>query len=125
VTSLLAVGPAGRAYDSNNRSRTICAFETPRSCALTSISLASASGIRTFIFLMRVLYDEVGAGTTDLANASRADIADADYLVAWVPPEFLELANSGLDANPERCIQWLDMLDNPFVQSLTRLKLIK
>jgi hypothetical protein len=48
----------------------------------------------------------------------------ANYLVAWVPPDFFEFADSGVDANPEGCIQWLDMLDNAFVQSLRRLKLI-
>lgn len=48
----------------------------------------------------------------------------ANYLVAWVPPDFLELANAGIKVNPEECIVWLDTLDNAFVQSLRRLKLI-
>jgi hypothetical protein len=28
------------------------------------------------------------------------------YLVSWVPPQLLELANQGIDANPEGCIAW-------------------
>jgi hypothetical protein len=29
------------------------------------------------------------------------------YLVSWVPPELVALAQSGIDVNPERCIRWL------------------
>jgi hypothetical protein len=29
-----------------------------------------------------------------------------EYLVSWVPPQLLELANAGIEANPERCILW-------------------
>jgi hypothetical protein len=29
------------------------------------------------------------------------------YLVAWVPPQLLALAQAGIDANSERCIRWL------------------
>lgn len=28
------------------------------------------------------------------------------YLVSWVPPQLLDLANQGIDANPEQCILW-------------------
>jgi hypothetical protein len=28
------------------------------------------------------------------------------YLVSWVPPKLVELANQGIDVNPERCILW-------------------
>ena len=28
------------------------------------------------------------------------------YLISWVPPSLLDLANSGIDANPEQCILW-------------------
>ena len=28
------------------------------------------------------------------------------YLVSWVPPQHLELANSGIEVNPEGCILW-------------------
>jgi hypothetical protein len=29
------------------------------------------------------------------------------YLVSWVPPQLLDLANQGVDANPEQCILWV------------------
>lgn len=35
------------------------------------------------------------------------DSFDKEYLIAWVPPEFLRLANEGIEVNPEQCIQWL------------------
>jgi hypothetical protein len=46
---------------------------------------------------------------------------EANYLVAWVPPDFIPLASRGVEANPERCILWLDTLDDEFVRSLRRL----
>ena len=49
---------------------------------------------------------------------------EANYLVAWVPPSFIELASRGVDANPEKCILWLDTLDDEFVRSLRRLSFI-
>ena len=49
---------------------------------------------------------------------------EANYLVAWVPPDFVALAGAGVDANPQECILWLDTLDDEFVQSLKRLKFI-
>jgi hypothetical protein len=49
---------------------------------------------------------------------------EANYLVAWVPPDFIALASAGVDANPQECILWLDTLDDEFVQSLKRLKFI-
>lgn len=33
------------------------------------------------------------------------------YLVSWVPPEFLMLAEAGIHVNPEECIRWLDDTD--------------
>jgi len=48
----------------------------------------------------------------------------ANFLVAWVPPAFIELANQGILVNPEECIAWLDTLDTPFTQTLKRLNLI-
>jgi len=46
---------------------------------------------------------------------------DANYLVAWVPPDLIQLANAGVAVNPETCILWLDALDDEFVRSLRRL----
>src|SRR5688572_26239133 len=30
------------------------------------------------------------------------------YLVSWVPPELVAIADAGIRANPERCIRWLE-----------------
>jgi hypothetical protein len=49
---------------------------------------------------------------------------EANYLVAWVPPDFIELAEAGIEANPEGCIMWLDELDDDFVRSLRSMKLL-
>jgi hypothetical protein len=42
----------------------------------------------------------------------RDDLPDTDayanYLVAWVPPVFLEHVARGIEVNPEQCIRWLD-----------------
>jgi hypothetical protein len=32
----------------------------------------------------------------------------ANYLIAWVPPAFLEAASRGIDVNPEQCIMWIE-----------------
>ena len=29
------------------------------------------------------------------------------YLIAWIPPEFIELASGGINCNPEECLVWL------------------
>jgi hypothetical protein len=31
-----------------------------------------------------------------------------DFLISWVPAQLVELADRGIDANPEQCIAWLD-----------------
>jgi hypothetical protein len=49
---------------------------------------------------------------------------DANYLVAWVPQNFILLANAGIDVNPEQCVLWLDTLDDDFVRSLCKLNLV-
>lgn len=41
-----------------------------------------------------------------MAQESGADAIP--YLVAWVPPQFVSLAQQGIDANPECCIVWLE-----------------
>ncbi|WP_223643253.1 hypothetical protein [Corallococcus sp. EGB] len=32
----------------------------------------------------------------------------SDYLIAWVPPVFLDSVAQGIFVNPEQCIQWLE-----------------
>jgi hypothetical protein len=36
------------------------------------------------------------------------DRSEADFLICWVPPQLVELANLGIEVNPEQCIAWLD-----------------
>lgn len=43
---------------------------------------------------------------TYIENAYNGEY-DTEYLVAWIPREFVELANRGVYVNPEQCIQWL------------------
>jgi hypothetical protein len=40
------------------------------------------------------------------------------YLVAWVPPALVSLAQRGMDANPGRCIHWLADAEAPFARWL-------
>ena len=30
------------------------------------------------------------------------------YVIAWVPPQLVELAGRGIEVNPEQCIAWLE-----------------
>ena len=50
---------------------------------------------------------------------------EMSYLVSWVPPGFMKLAERGVDADPMPCIAWLDTLDTPLVKSLKRLGLLR
>jgi hypothetical protein len=58
--------------------------------------------------------------TFSYADGAKGEM-DANYLVAWVPPDFIQLASRGVRVNPEECILWLDTLDDEFVRSLRRL----
>lgn len=40
------------------------------------------------------------------------------YLIAWIPPEFVELVSKGIDCNPEECIMWLSDANISFAQQL-------
>jgi hypothetical protein len=42
------------------------------------------------------------------------------YLVAWVPPQFLDLAQAGIDVNSTACIGWLSDHDTVFTRYLRR-----
>jgi hypothetical protein len=53
------------------------------------------------------------------ADGARGEM-EANYLVAWVPPDFIQLASAGIAVNPEACILWLDTRDDEFVRSLRR-----
>lgn len=32
---------------------------------------------------------------------------EGSYLIAWIPPEFIESVSNGIAVNPEECIKWL------------------
>jgi len=58
------------------------------------------------------------------------DSAYQIYLVAWVPSMFVDLAAAGIEANPEKCINWVDQanitaLDELLVHPLTARSLIR
>ena len=61
--------------------------------------------------------------TFEYGDGTQAEM-EANYLVAWVPPDFVSLASAGVKVNPEECILWLDTMDDEFVRSLRRLKLL-
>jgi hypothetical protein len=44
--------------------------------------------------------------------------SSGSFLVSWVPPALVEVADRGVRSNPELCIQWLDALDTPWTRSL-------
>ena len=46
------------------------------------------------------------------------------YLIAWIPPEFVELVSEGIAYNPEECIMWLADTDVTFAQKLRRKGLL-
>lgn len=50
------------------------------------------------------------------------EYADRDYygfyLVAWIPPQFVEFVSDGIHVNPEECILWLSDAKVSFAQKL-------
>ena len=50
------------------------------------------------------------------------EYADRDYcgfyLVAWIPPQFVEIVSNGIYVNPEECILWLSDTKLSFAQKL-------
>jgi hypothetical protein len=46
------------------------------------------------------------------------------YLVSRVPSILIPLAQNGVDANPEECIEWLADRDTPFTRALQELHLL-
>ena len=53
------------------------------------------------------------------------DEREVNYLVAWVPPDFIELANAGIRHNAEDCIMWLDEVDDGFARSVGSMNLFR
>ena len=48
------------------------------------------------------------------------DSSFANYLIAWVPPEFLGSAERGIYVNPEGCLTWLDQTDLRLARAVDR-----
>jgi hypothetical protein len=46
------------------------------------------------------------------------------YLISWIPPEFIDIANASIEVNPEMCIQWASEVQSPFVGELRRAGLL-
>lgn len=44
---------------------------------------------------------------------------DVTGLIAWVPPQMVELVDRGIRVNPEECIQWLDKVDPALAKTLS------
>jgi hypothetical protein len=42
----------------------------------------------------------------------------AFFIVSWVPPAFIKLAQGGIEVNPVECIQWASKPDNMFTRLL-------
>jgi hypothetical protein len=53
-----------------------------------------------------------------LFRDERADISYADYLVSWVPREFVASVDRGIYVNPEECILWLSDANVPLTHAL-------
>ncbi|MEQ9504227.1 MAG: hypothetical protein RIT81_45650 [Deltaproteobacteria bacterium] len=51
------------------------------------------------------------------------DKSYASYLLAWTPKECVRAAATGIDVNPERCIQWLRDTDIPIAYDFDPLEL--
>ena len=47
------------------------------------------------------------------------------FLLAWVPPQFIEIAHLGIWANPEKCIQWAEDVSVKVVECLADLGLLR
>jgi hypothetical protein len=47
------------------------------------------------------------------------------YLISWIPPEFTQLVQNGIDVNPEGCILWAETVDSPFTKQLRNLGFIE
>jgi len=53
------------------------------------------------------------------------DKSERSHLISWVPPEFLPLADAGIQVNPEECILWLDDADVELKNRLATTSLLR
>jgi len=59
-----------------------------------------------------------------LRDARSVESYDTEYLIAWIPREFVALADDGIAVNPEECIQWLKDTPVELVNVLRAEKLL-
>jgi hypothetical protein len=52
------------------------------------------------------------------------DVSYQYYLISWIPPQFIDVANAGIEVNPEMCIQWASEVESPFVGELRKAGLL-
>jgi len=66
--------------------------------------------------------DNVPAWDTWIAyfEDGRSNDCYANYLISWIPPQFVELVSKGIYVNPEECIVWLSDSTVRFGQKLRR-----
>lgn len=59
-----------------------------------------------------------------LRDARSVESYDTEYLIAWIPSEFVTLADNGIAVNPEQCIQWLKDTPVDLVDALRAERLL-
>ncbi|MDQ3816423.1 MAG: hypothetical protein M3362_01880 [Acidobacteriota bacterium] len=57
-------------------------------------------------------------------DARSVESYDTEYLIAWIPREFVALADEGITVNPEQCIKWLKDTPVELVDILRAEKLL-
>lgn len=62
---------------------------------------------------------------TYFQDQQNIDSSDNEYLIAWIPPEFVDLANEGINVNPEQCIMWLSDTSIELAKVLRAQSLVK
>jgi hypothetical protein len=73
--------------------------------------------------------DSVPAWDTWVCYFSEAEVPErwspfASFLVSWVPPALVELADAAITQSPEQCIRWATELDLPFTRLLAEAGLL-
>ena len=56
---------------------------------------------------------------------SNLGLYDKEYLIAWIPSEFVYLADRGIYYNPEQCIQWLSDTTVELAKALRAANLLR
>jgi hypothetical protein len=110
--------PSGRCPTDNDWAQSVCEVLATRSQIFRSespvVDLAFAEGGRLLLYFPQ---ENLACGAAQVSSGGFYDadnvppwdlwVAYADRAVwSWVPPALIEVAQLGIDANPEQCIQW-------------------